>query len=260
LLCLAQGRGGHGYAHRDLVQDPLAVLRVDRRVWRQPALVDIVLHMAHAYLVAGQADVEQHARAQPLVARQVALTHLRAAAVVQVLLELCHVSAPADAVDMDHGAEHEVGAAICAFIHQVFVAHPACIKLVHFQTYAPGLLRITVPGIPSMHTCADFVPELVARPEPAHRVFGMHLAAALCMQYPVPKTLDAACAAINAAATLPPAALAEALPALATMCQAFPGLAVPVTRVLTAARADTDPALALAPHCDMAFAAIAACL
>lgn len=38
------------------------------------------------------------------------------------------------------------------------------------QTYSASLLRITVPGIPSMHMCADFIPELLAQPQPDRQV------------------------------------------------------------------------------------------
>ena len=37
-------------------------------------------------------------------------------------------------------------------------------KLIHFQGYPPSLLSLTVPGIPSMHICLDFVPQLLNQP------------------------------------------------------------------------------------------------
>lgn len=231
------------------------MLRVDERVWEQPALVDIVLHMVHAYMVASQADIDYHVRTHAPdprfagEARQTSLKYHRASAIVQVLLELCRPDVDEAAAEL--GVVQEVRAAICAFVHQVFVALPLCIKLVHFQTYALPLLRITVPGIPSMHTCADYVAELVAHPDPGHRVFGVHLAATLCMQYPVPKSLDAAHAALAALSGLSAIALAEALPALPIMCTAFPALAQPITALLVTLKAST-------PHqCDTVFSVIA---
>ena len=38
-------------------------------------------------------------------------------------------------------------------------------KLVHFQGYPPELLAVTAAGVPSMHICIDFIPELLNQPQ-----------------------------------------------------------------------------------------------
>ena len=39
------------------------------------------------------------------------------------------------------------------------------VKLIHFQGYPLQLLSMMVSGVPSMHICLDFIPELLAQPE-----------------------------------------------------------------------------------------------
>lgn len=82
----------------------------------------------------------------------------------------------------------QVCAEVCRFVHQSFIATPLLIKLVHFQGYPLAVLPIAVEGvtaaascllrvwwvltsrlcddaaragIPSMHACLDFLPELL---------------------------------------------------------------------------------------------------
>ena len=47
----------------------------------------------------------------------------------------------------------------------MFIAEPSMVKLVHFQGYSLQLLPMMVSGVPSMHICLDFIPELLAQPE-----------------------------------------------------------------------------------------------
>jgi len=61
-------------------------------------------------------------------------------------------------------ALREVRSVICSYLHQVFISDPGLVKLVHFQGYSRDLLPITVQGIPSMHICLDFIPELLSQP------------------------------------------------------------------------------------------------
>ncbi|XP_069576218.1 integrator complex subunit 2 isoform X2 [Brachyistius frenatus] len=59
----------------------------------------------------------------------------------------------------------EVQCLICCLLHQMFIADPNIAKLVHFQGYPQALLPLTVAGIPSIHICLDFIPELLAQPQ-----------------------------------------------------------------------------------------------
>lgn len=52
---------------------------------------------------------------------------------------------------------------VCSQLHQMFIADPQLVHLVHYQGYPAPLLPMTVSLIPSMHICLDFIPELLAQ-------------------------------------------------------------------------------------------------
>uniref|UniRef100_A0A8C3AIJ9 Integrator complex subunit 2 n=1 Tax=Cyclopterus lumpus TaxID=8103 RepID=A0A8C3AIJ9_CYCLU len=157
----------------------------------------------------------------------------------------------------------EVQCLICCLLHQMFIADPNIAKLVHFQGYPQALLPLTVAGIPSIHICLDFIPELLAQPQLEKQIFAIQLLSYLCTQYALPKSLSVARLAISVMGTLL-TVLTRAkrfsffmpiLPCLVAFCQAFPplydevaGLLVQVGQVCasdvaTKAR-DVDPLIA----------------
>ncbi|XP_072515420.1 integrator complex subunit 2 [Salminus brasiliensis] len=126
----------------------------------------------------------------------------------------------------------EVQCLICCLLHQMFIADPNIAKLVHFQGYPQALLPLTVAGIPSMHICLDFIPELLAQPQLEKQIFAIQLLAHLCTQYALPKSLSVARLAISVMGTLL-TVLTRAkrfvffmptLPCLVSFCRAFPPL------------------------------------
>ncbi|KAM9348084.1 integrator complex subunit 2 [Symphorus nematophorus] len=126
----------------------------------------------------------------------------------------------------------EVQCLICCLLHQMFIADPNIAKLVHFQGYPQALLPLTVAGIPSIHICLDFIPELLAQPQLEKQIFGIQLLSYLCTQYALPKSLSVARLAISVMGTLL-TVLTRAkrfsffmpiLPCLVSFCQAFPPL------------------------------------
>ncbi|XP_061596154.1 integrator complex subunit 2 isoform X1 [Cololabis saira] len=126
----------------------------------------------------------------------------------------------------------EVQCLICCLLHQMFIADPNIAKLVHFQGYPQALLPLTVAGIPSMHICLDFIPELLAQPQLEKQIFAIQLLSYLCTQYALPKSLSVARLAISVMGTLL-TVLTRAkrfsffmptLPCLVAFCQAFPPL------------------------------------
>ncbi|XP_053598373.1 integrator complex subunit 2-like [Microplitis demolitor] len=126
------------------------------------------------------------------------------------------------------------------YLHQVFITDPSLAKLVHFQGYPRDLLPITVAGIPSMHICLDWIPELLSQPEPEKQIFAVDLASHLAVQYALPKALSVSRLAINTLITLLGALPAKervvlfmpVLPALTRICLAFPPLAEDTTGLL----------------------------
>ncbi|XP_015281767.1 PREDICTED: integrator complex subunit 2 [Gekko japonicus] len=267
------------YTQKDLMIDPLIVLRCDQRVHRCPPLMDITLHMLNGYLLASKAYLSAHLKETAeqdirpsqnsmmgLEATEVTREELKNAllaaqdsAAVQILLEIC---LPMEEEKPLGGSSYsllkslavsglgkrqleedekedsllcnlrEVQCLICCHLHQMFIADPNIAKLVHFQGYPCELLALTVAGIPSMHICLDFIPELIAQPELEKQVFAIQLLSHLCIQYALPKSLSVARLAINVMGTLL-TVLTRAkrfsffmptLPCLVSFCQAFPPL------------------------------------
>uniref|UniRef100_A0A672Z2H3 Integrator complex subunit 2 n=1 Tax=Sphaeramia orbicularis TaxID=375764 RepID=A0A672Z2H3_9TELE len=126
----------------------------------------------------------------------------------------------------------EVQCLICCLLHQMFIADPNIAKLVHFQGYPQALLPLTVAGIPSIHICLDFIPELLAQPQLEKQIFAIQLLSYLCTQYALPKSLSVARLAISVMGTLLTvlthakrfAFFMPTLPCLVAFCQAFPPL------------------------------------
>jgi len=71
-----------------------------------------------------------------------------------------------------------------------------------FQGYPLELLPVTVAGIPSMHICMDFAPELLSMPDIHKQVFAIDLISHLSVEYALPKSFSMARLAINAMSTL----------------------------------------------------------
>ncbi|KAL8199110.1 UNVERIFIED_CONTAM: Integrator complex subunit 2, partial [Gekko kuhli] len=268
------------YTQKDLMIDPLIVLRCDQRVHRCPPLMDITLHMLNGYLLASKAYLSAHLKETAeqdirpsqnsmmgLEATEVTREELKNAllaaqdsAAVQILLEICLPMEEEKSVgggsaysllkslavsglgkrqlEEDEKEDsllcnlREVQCLICCHLHQMFIADPNIAKLVHFQGYPCELLALTVAGIPSMHICLDFIPELIAQPELEKQVFAIQLLSHLCIQYALPKSLSVARLAINVMGTLL-TVLTRAkrfsffmptMPCLVSFCQAFPPL------------------------------------
>uniref|UniRef100_A0A672Z286 Integrator complex subunit 2 n=1 Tax=Sphaeramia orbicularis TaxID=375764 RepID=A0A672Z286_9TELE len=248
------------YTQNDLMVDPLIVLRCDQRVYRCPPLMDIVLHMLNGYLLASKAYLHCHLKETadfdrqnqtvsnlgiqgqpdtPEVTREELKNALLAAqdsAAVQILLEVClptteeqQLGANSESLLSDL---REVQCLICCLLHQMFIADPNIAKLVHFQGYPQALLPLTVAGIPSIHICLDFIPELLAQPQLEKQIFAIQLLSYLCTQYALPKSLSVARLAISVMGTLLTvlthakrfAFFMPTLPCLVAFCQAFPPL------------------------------------
>ncbi|KAG8238724.1 hypothetical protein J437_LFUL015283 [Ladona fulva] len=178
---------------------------------------------------AGGAQLTNDAEREELKA---ALVATQESAAVQILLEAC-LEMPEDrAKPGQMWALREVRSLICSYLHQVFIRDPHLAKLVHFQGYPRELLPVTVQGIPSMHICLDFIPELISQPAPEKQVFAVDLVSYLAVQYALPKSLNVARLALNILSTLlgvlpsesRPDFFQPALPALVRICMAFPPL------------------------------------
>ena len=86
--------------------------------------------------------------------------------------------------------QRQVQCHICCFIHELFIDEPQLCKLIHFQGYPIEVKPALVAGVPSMHICFSFIPELLSITSNERRLFGINLSAQLARTYSIPKTLD----------------------------------------------------------------------
>lgn len=205
----------HILTQENILFDPLQVLRCDARVFRCPDALAIVLRILQASLAASKSQLSRHILDKPLLDKsgqlqsenereelKTALVASQESAAVQILLEAC-LETVVDRQEAGHRwALREVRGIICSFIHQVFISEPSLARLVHFQGYPRELLGMTVRGIPSMHICLDFIPELLSMSEMDKQIFAIDLSSHLSLQYALPKSLSVAKLCVNTVSTL----------------------------------------------------------
>ncbi|XP_054258735.1 integrator complex subunit 2 [Macrosteles quadrilineatus] len=232
------------------VLDPLQVLRWDTRAFRCAGVLKVLLRVLQASLAASRNQLARHQLETPAVECRVtepereelrsALVAAQDSCVLQILLEACLESPEDRETPGQLWALREVRSIICSYLHQVFISEPSLAKLVHFQGYPRELLPVTVKGIPSMHICLDFIPELLSQPSLEKQVFAVDLVSHLSLHYALPKSMSVARLAINTLSTLVTVLSSEnrtelftpALPALVRVCEAFPPLVDDVVSLL----------------------------
>jgi hypothetical protein len=52
--------------------------------------------------------------------------------------------------NIDREDSDDFSTLVCDFLHQVFIEHPECIRLVHFQGYSLRILPIVIKKVPSL--------------------------------------------------------------------------------------------------------------
>ncbi|XP_062598976.1 integrator complex subunit 2-like [Saccostrea cucullata] len=241
------------YTENDITVDPLIILRCDERVFRCPPILDILLRVLSAYLQASRVYLHNHMLSNPIMenAAQVererldlknALIAAQESAIIQILLESCLPTQE----EQREGQEsllnncREIQCIICSFIHQLFITEPHLAKLVHFQGYPDTLLPVTTTGIPSIHICLDYIPEILSQPQAEKQIFAIKLMSHLCCQYALPRSLSVAKLCINVMFTMIGVLentervnfFLETVPCLTKVCQAFPPLCEDVTSFL----------------------------
>ncbi|XP_072326031.1 integrator complex subunit 2 isoform X2 [Scyliorhinus torazame] len=188
------------YTQNDLMVDPLIVLRCDRRVYRCPPLMDITLHMLNGYLLASKAYLSAHLK---------------------------------ENVDQDSKPYQNNTMGVMGQPEAPEVTREELKNaLLSAQGYPSELLPLTVAGIPSIHICLDFIPELLAQPQLEKQIFAIQLLSHLCIQYALPKSLSVARLSINVMGTVLTvltqakrfAFFMPTLPCLVSFCRAFPPL------------------------------------
>lgn len=195
--------------------EPLQILRCDERVFRCPDALTIILKILQASLLASKIQLSRHMMDKPLFNKtgqiqneaqreelKVALVASQESLGVQILLETCMENKEYDNMDGNNYLLREIRGIVNSYLHQVFITEPSLCKLVHFQGYSRKLLSLTVQGIPSMHICLDFIPELLSMPEMDKQIFAIDLTSHLSLQYAFGKGMGVAKLCINTLITL----------------------------------------------------------
>ncbi|TPX69432.1 hypothetical protein SpCBS45565_g02455 [Spizellomyces sp. 'palustris'] len=177
-------RDAKPYDHHTLVMDPLIVFSC-REVFRRGA-IRIFLRVLTYYMIASRhrwkklwtGGIKPEAHLPPTTIDT--LLQTQDAAIIQCLLEGLV------------GGEESIRPFIYDFIHQLFIEDPILIRVVAFQTFPVEILKGVVEGVPSMHVCFDFVPDMLEHPNIRVRVFGLQLFGWLGETYPIEKSLHQA--------------------------------------------------------------------
>lgn len=237
----------------NVLVDPLQVLRCDIRVFRCGPILKIILRILEASLAASRSQLSRHLLDKPLLEKSGQLTSdaereelknalvaAQESAALQILLEAC-LETPEDESNPElMWSLREVRSIICSFLHQIFISEPSLAKLVHFQGYPRELLPITVQGIPSMHICLDFIPELLSQASLEKQIFAVDLVSHLSIQYALPKAMSIARLCVNTLSTLLSVLPSDlrlelfqpVLKSLVRICTAFPSLLEDITSLL----------------------------
>lgn len=237
----------------NVLVDPLQVLRCDLRVFRCGPILKIILRILEASLAASRSQLSRHLQDKPLLEKTGQLTSdaereelknaliaAQESAALQILLEAC-LETPEDQTKPElMWSLREVRSIICSFLHQIFISEPSLAKLVHFQGYPIELLPVTVQGIPSMHICLDFIPELLSQASLEKQIFAVDLVSHLSIQYALPKAMSIARLCVNTLSTLLSVLPSDlrmelfqpVMKSLVRICTAFPPLIEDVTSLL----------------------------
>lgn len=237
----------------NVLVDPLQVLRCDIRVFRCGPILKIILRILEASLAASRSQLSRHLSDKPLLEKSGQLTSdsereelknalvaAQESAALQILLEACLETLEDESKPELMWSLREVRSIICSFLHQIFISEPSLAKLVHFQGYPRELLPVTVQGIPSMHICLDFIPELLSQASLEKQIFAVDLVSHLSIQYALPKAMSIARLCVNTLSTLLSVLPSDlrlelfqpVLKSLVRICTAFPSLLEDVTSLL----------------------------
>lgn len=186
----------------DLSIDPLILLQSNEKVFRTPPIFSILLHTLTAYLTASRAFLFkiQLQREKEQATDSLAFNELRTSiiltqesAVIQLLIENCIPSEEDIEIKSSFGLHFsnltEIQCLACCFIHQMIIATPQLVRIIHSQGYPCEMIPILVQGVPSMHICTESLCSLLEESTDfSGIVFVVKLAAAVFTQYPLPET------------------------------------------------------------------------
>jgi len=242
-------------SHVDLVNDPLIILRCDPACFRNVTVYGIIIEILSAYIIASKQKMQIDYR-PPINTNRVsnvkgddltALMFTQDALVLQMVIESINSQVVNRSQGEVLGLVDEIRRIACNFLHGQFIESPVLMKLVHFQGYDRNMIPVLVDGVPSMHICLDFIPELLLQGPLEKQLFAIWLAAHLAEKYPLQKSLDVCMVVISRFKSSrqrkdPKDFLMQAIPALITISRAFPHLSEDVCEILIDLKSKTGVA------------------
>ena len=198
-------KGSGQLKHDDLAQDPLLILHCDPRVFRVPPIYSLLLDTLAAYLAASrvylyrvqkQREVEEKSFQDAMTPHDLrqAIISTQESATIQLLIEVCMPNEDDNDNLSPFGIQltnlTEIQCLSCSLINQMIIADPNLARIIHVQGYPSHMIEMLVQGVPSMHICTDFIPDLLEETDnPTNIVFCVQLTACLCEQYPLHKAI-----------------------------------------------------------------------
>jgi integrator complex subunit 2 len=133
--------------YEEIYTNIMALFGVDKRIFRVPPLLSIFLQVLNSYMIASRKFILSTKNIAKTMDTSVQNSYVltQESTILQILLEICM---PEEVIE--NGGLIQIRKMICSFIHQKFIENPLLAKLLHFQTYDPSLLPVTVKGIDSI--------------------------------------------------------------------------------------------------------------
>lgn len=170
-----------------LVNDPLIILKLDSRTFTCSILIQMILQILSAYIIASRNYLTIESQITPMGNNKKedlnSLLLVQDSTILQILLEITISNEKSSSINQ--GEKEEIQTMICGFLHSQFIRNPTLIKLIHFQNYNHHLIPMLVKGVPSSHLCLEFMPELLSQSNRDKQLFAVKLGTQLIQKYPL---------------------------------------------------------------------------
>lgn len=115
------------------------------------ALLEILNGFASASRQQLNASLQHHEEGSPAREGITKLVLAQDCALAQLVIEVCA------------SGNAEIRSISCGFLHQLWIAQPSTLHLLHHQGYPADAVPVLVEHVPSMHVCIDFLPALLGK-------------------------------------------------------------------------------------------------
>ncbi|KAJ1920125.1 hypothetical protein H4219_001498 [Mycoemilia scoparia] len=175
---------------QDLWLDPLVIFRCDFRVFERPLMTKLFINILREQMAISrskyrsvyQLGINRNIRDTKFAPESFApMLNLQEVASLQIILETISLTSNPSSRKL-----------LFQYMHSRFIDYRIMLKLLHFQTYDRRLIPLMVENVPSMHTCYEFIKELLGQPNFEQQMFAVDVAAHLFKRYPIEKSMKLA--------------------------------------------------------------------